>query len=44
MEGLLFIKFNVDKKMVGKNIFLIKKYFIKFSHKENFFLLLKGSF
>lgn len=39
MESLLFIKFNV-----GKNIFLIKKYFIKFSHKENFFLLLKGTF
>lgn len=29
MEGLLFIKFNVGKKMVGKNIFLIKKYAYK---------------
>lgn len=35
-EGL-FIIINVNEK-ITKNIFLIEKYFIKFSYKKNFFL------
>lgn len=35
-EGL-FIIINVNEK-ISKNIFLIEKYFIKFSYKKNFFL------
>lgn len=33
----LFIIINVNEK-ITKNIFLIEKYFIKFSYKKNFFL------